>query len=50
MTEQTFDPSRGDDFAALTHQGQAYYADRRSEGASHEDALADARYSYGTKQ
>ena len=44
-----FDPQRGRDFARLTYQGKAYYIDRRySEGASHDEALADARYSYGT--
>ena len=42
--------TRAADFAALTYLGQLYYADRIAEGASHDSALSDARYSYGTQK
>ena len=44
------DTTKGDEFASLTATGQDYYADRRQEGASHEQALADARHSYGVRR
>lgn len=47
---EAIDTTKGDQFAALTFRGQLYYADRIKEGASHEEALADARFSYGVKR
>lgn len=47
----TTDPTRGEQFAALTYLGKRYYAERRyQEGATHEAAIADARYSYGNQR
>lgn len=44
------DTTKGSEFAALTPAGQDYYADRIKSGAGHEQALADARYSYGVRR
>lgn len=49
LNEQQFNPEHGKQFASLTHRGQMYYADRRTDGADHETAFADAKHSYGTK-
>lgn len=43
-------PNLGAQFASLTYQGQLYYADRVKDGAGHDQAYKDARYSYGTKR
>jgi hypothetical protein len=40
-------PTQGEEFSRLTLLGQLYYADRRCEGADHEQAMVDAVYSYG---
>ena len=38
------------DIDRLTHQGQQYYADRRQDGVSHEQAMKDALHSYGEQR
>lgn len=38
------------DLSTLTPQGQQFYADARQDGVSHEQALADARHSYGVQR
>lgn len=38
------------DVDRLTNRGQQYYADRRQDGVSHEQAMADALHSYGEQR
>lgn len=38
------------DLDRLTNRGQQYYADRRQDGVSHEQAMADALHSYGEQR
>lgn len=42
--------SKKSDLDRLTHQGAQYYADRRQDGVSHEQAMADALHSYGEQR
>jgi hypothetical protein len=42
--------AHGGEFASLTDQGQDYYADRIKAGATHSQAFADARHSYGLRR
>ena len=50
QTGQTVDTSRGEAFARLTLTGQLCYADRIADGVGHDQALADARHSYGERR
>lgn len=49
LNPQQFDPLRGQQYASLTANGQAYYVDRRSSGDDHDRAFNLARHSYGTR-
>jgi hypothetical protein len=42
--------TKSSDLSRLTDQGQQYYADRRQDGISHEQAMADALHSYGKQR